>query len=157
MSAFRGRSGCDLAAVLNRSNFVRLQRSTQQCVKLTHRYPNQFCTDAGAPDNHRETKRRQRSERERMLTNDDELCRHPDLQEVEKELESGPSRHLPETEGAGGDDEGIPCCDSERANEEVLVRGQVRWEIELVREHQSGSTGVGHGGEGRRGGGGGRR
>ncbi|KAF5315265.1 hypothetical protein D9619_007199 [Psilocybe cf. subviscida] len=77
--------------------------------------------------------------------------RHPDLQEVEEDLEFGPPRHLPETEGAGGDDESVPCCDGEGADEEVLVRRQVWGEVELVGELQGGTTGGIHGG-GREGG-----
>ncbi len=69
---------------------------------------------------------------------DDELCGHPEAEEVEEGLEDGPAGHAEETPCARGQDERVPGGDGERADKEVLVRAQVRRQVELVGEIEGG-------------------
>ncbi len=73
---------------------------------------------------------------------DDELCGHPEAEEVEEGLEDGPARHAEETPCARGQDERVPGGDGERADKEVLVRAQVRRQVELVGEIEGGHDAV---------------
>ena len=65
-------------------------------------------------------------------THDDELCGHEEAQGMEENLEGWPAWGSPETPGAGGEDKGVPCCDGEGADKEVLVCAQMRGQVELV-------------------------
>jgi len=80
-----------------------------------------------------------------MRTDYDKLNGHEVSEEVEEDLEDGPTWGLEQAPGAGGEDEGIPCGDGECADEEVLVSTEVRREVQRRRE----LVGGGHsGGEG---------
>lgn len=64
------------------------------------------------------------------LTDDDKLDGHENSEKVEDDLKGGPARRPEETPGAGREDEGVPCCDGEGADEEVLVSTEMGREIE---------------------------
>jgi hypothetical protein len=78
---------------------------------------------------------------EEELTDDGKLEGHKDAQEVEKDLENGPFTGAHKAPGPWRQDQSVPCCDSQCADQEVLVGGQVRGQIEAV-----GKTGQGHDG-----------
>lgn len=64
---------------------------------------------------------------------------------MEENLEGGPAWGSPETPGARGENEGVPCCDGEGADKEVLVCTEMGGEVELVGQlerRSSGSHGV---------------
>lgn len=56
---------------------------------------------------------------------------------MKEDLEHRSLRGLHETPSAWREHEGVPGCDGERANEEVLVRAQMRREVERIREEVS--------------------
>ena len=66
----------------------------------------------------------------RVRTNDRELDGHEDADEVEERLERWPPLGAHELPGAWGEDEGIPSGDSHSADHEVLVRAEVRGQIQ---------------------------
>ena len=68
--------------------------------------------------------------KEKLLTDDDKLCRHEKAEEVEDELECRPlgCPHQPPT--SRREDEGVPCSYGEGADEEIFVRAQVGGQVE---------------------------
>lgn len=53
---------------------------------------------------------------------------------MENDLKDRPFWALHETPSAGRQDEGVPCCDSKRADKEVLVCTEVGRKVERVGE-----------------------
>ena len=76
-----------------------------------------------------------------MHTDYDELQGHEVSEEVEEDLEDGPTWGLEQAPGTGREDEGVPCCHGECANEEVLVSAEVRGEIQRRRKLERGHDG----------------
>lgn len=77
-----------------------------------------------------------------VLTDDCKLDRHVEPQDMEEDLQRRPLRGPEESPGPRGQHQGVPCGDGERADEEVLVGGQVGREVEGVGKD---GAGVGHG------------
>ena len=71
-----------------------------------------------------------------MHTDDNEFNGHEEPEEVEDDLQHRPLGGLHEPPCARGEDEGVPCCDGERADEEVLVRAQMGRQVEGGREER---------------------
>jgi len=98
-------------------------------------------------------------------TDDGERNWHKNPDKVVDDFEHGPFLGAKELPGPRGENEGVPGGDGQRAHEEVLVGGQVWWELEGVWKEacvgfavSSGQAGwtqrgrtddVGHGCEGR--------
>jgi hypothetical protein len=67
---------------------------------------------------------------------DDEFGGHEVSQDVIDDFEDRPLFRLHQAPGARGEHERVPCGDGERADEKVLVGGEVRREIEVRREER---------------------
>jgi hypothetical protein len=63
-------------------------------------------------------------------TNNGELNRHQGSQEIKQDLENRPTLSLPKPPRARKENKGVPCCNSEGADEKVLVSGEMRGEVE---------------------------
>lgn len=62
-------------------------------------------------------------------------------EEVEEDLENGPTWGLEQAPGAGGEDEGVPCGNCKCADKEVLVSAEVGREIQRRRKVERGHGG----------------
>jgi len=80
-------------------------------------------------------------------TNDGEDDRHEDSDKVVDDFEYRPFLGAKEFPGPWGENEGVPSGDGERADEEVLVGGQVGWKLEGVRKEACVGFGVSSGGD----------
>ena len=69
-------------------------------------------------------------------TDDNEFNGHEEPEEVEDDLQHRPLGGLHEPPCARGEDEGVPCSDGERTDEEVLVRAQMGRQVEGGREER---------------------
>ena len=65
-----------------------------------------------------------------LLTDNSELDRHVESKDVEDDLEWGPFLCAEEPPCPWRQDEGVPCSDGERTDEEVLVSREMRREVE---------------------------
>ena len=65
-----------------------------------------------------------------LLTDNSELDRHVESKDVEDDLERGPFLCAEEPPSPWRQDEGVPCSDGESTDEEVLVSGEMRREVE---------------------------
>ena len=65
---------------------------------------------------------------------DDELDGHEVAEDLENDFEHRPFLCLHQAPGARGEDEGIPCGDGERTDEEILVCAQMGGQVEVGRE-----------------------
>jgi hypothetical protein len=62
-------------------------------------------------------------------TDDCELDGHQESQDIKQDLEERPFRSFEEPPGAWGENESVPGCNSESADEEILVSGEMGREI----------------------------
>lgn len=67
-----------------------------------------------------------------QLTDDGEFEGHEYAEEMEKDLENGPFASAHESPGPGREDESIPCCDSQCADEKILVCTEMGRKIQGV-------------------------
>ena len=51
---------------------------------------------------------------------------------MEQNLENRPAGGLEEFPCAGREDQCVPCCDGQRADEEILVSTEMWWKVERV-------------------------
>ena len=69
-------------------------------------------------------------DRGQTRTNYCEFNGHQESEDIEQGLEDGPFWGLEEPPGAWGKNEGVPGCDCECADEEILVSGEMRGQVE---------------------------
>ena len=82
-------------------------------------------------------------------TDDGEDNWHEDSDKVVDDFEHGPFLGAKKLPGPWGENEGVPSGDGQGAHEEVLVGGQVGWELEGVWKEACVGFGVSSGADGR--------